>query len=114
MARIQAAMAEMRRTAAEPDWFDADVEFHMAVAAASGNAIVRCLSRILAPLLEASMKRQGNLAPTLDVALDMHAAIEEGIAAGDPQSASKAMAAMLSLTNTRLQEIMGQGAQRCA
>ncbi|SDB30424.1 DNA-binding transcriptional regulator, FadR family [Bauldia litoralis] len=114
MARISSAMSEMRRTAAESNWVDADVEFHMAVAAASGNAILVSLSRILAPVLEASMKGQGNLAPTLEVALEVHAAIEQGIVAADPERAGAAMAAMLSLTDSRLHEAVGLGKQRSA
>ncbi|MEP0321999.1 FadR/GntR family transcriptional regulator [Bauldia litoralis] len=114
LARISRAMAEMRRTAADPDWVDADVEFHIAIAAASGNTLLKSLCRMLAPVLEASMKGQGNLAPTLEVALEMHESIERGIIAGDPERASMAMAAMLRLTDSRLHEVLGLGTQRSA
>ncbi len=109
MKRIATAMTDMRRTASDPDWMAADVEFHVAIAVASGNTLIERLSRILAPLLEASMKGQGNLAPSLEVAIDVHAAIEAGIAARDPERARKAMEAMLRLTDSRLRLIMGGG-----
>ncbi len=110
IARIRAALRAMHEAQTEPARYAADVEFHVAIFAASGNVLIDRLSRILAPLLEASFREQGNLAASIEEALAQHDAIYEGIAAGDPVRARQAMEKTLGVAHTGIRRIKSRQA----
>jgi len=93
--RISLALKDMRDADSETARCTSDVAFHVATFAASGNVLIERLSRILAPLIEASFHKLGNLAPSLEAAIAMHNATYECIANGDPDGARRSMEVML-------------------
>lgn len=99
IARIKAAVEQMHRTIDDRAAFiRADVEFHAAVGAASGNVLFDRLSAISEPLLGASFALQGHTRTRDMVASDtvpLHAAVSEAITARDPGAARQAMEALL-------------------
>jgi DNA-binding FadR family transcriptional regulator len=75
-----------------PVW-EADIEFHQAIAAASGNSV---LARILAPmsdLLRHARKATNSLPAAVELALQQHDDIAIAIEEGSPARASRAMTA---------------------
>ena len=105
IARIGTALEQMHDFVGEPEQFyEADVEFHLAVFAASGNGLIDRMSTILRPLLEASFKLQSeaNAARGLGEGYSVHAAVYNAIAARTPDQAHKAM---LDLLDRALTEI---------
>ncbi len=93
--RIRLALKDMHEAEGEAAQYASDVAFHVAIFSASGNVLIERLSRILAPLLEASLYEQGNLASSLEAAIAMHDATYECIANGDPDGARRSMEVML-------------------
>ncbi len=88
IAAIGKALEKMRTS---PDdirtYVAADLEFHAAIAAASGNMLVDRLSAMCEPLLNASF----NLQPLTGDSLPLHTAIYDAIACNDPVAARRAM-----------------------
>lgn len=93
--RIRTALGGMHAAEGEAAQYATDVAFHVAIFAASGNVLIERLSRILAPLLGASLYEQGNLASSLEAAIAMHGATYECIANSDPDGARRSMEVML-------------------
>ena len=100
IARIKAAVEQMHRTIDDrPAFIRADVEFHVAIGAASGNVLFDRLSAICEPLLGASFALQGHARTRDMVASDTvpgHTAVYEAIAARDAAGARRAMEALLA------------------
>jgi GntR family transcriptional regulator, galactonate operon transcriptional repressor len=96
VAVMAAALDNMRRIVNDEDAFHlADIAFHRALFAASGNSLIDRLSTIVAPLLEASFRAQGNALESLDAAVALHDALLDAIASGDGPGARKAMEIIL-------------------
>jgi DNA-binding FadR family transcriptional regulator len=74
---------------------DADVEFHAAIAAASGNELFEHFQRLLMPAMRA---RDLATLPSHHEAdfIEDHRRVAEAIAAGDPDGASAAMASLVA------------------
>jgi DNA-binding FadR family transcriptional regulator len=104
--RIARAVQAMRDADNDPDrFYEADVEFHLAVFAASRNELIDRLSTILRPLLEVNFSVRPHLAPGgIDAAYRLHAAVYEAIANHDPQGARRAMEALLDRASGELFE----------
>jgi DNA-binding FadR family transcriptional regulator len=95
---IGAALARMREAIGNPiAYHSADAEFHMAIFAASGNTLIERLSNILGPLLEMSLRLQGEVGVGHESSVAMHAAIYDAIVAGDVNRAKRALESVLSL-----------------
>ncbi len=97
IAALQAAVARM---AAEPGsaagFAEADLAFHLAVAAASGNAFMRSVGAVIEVALRASFALSAPASPHAhDVAVASHARIAAAIAAGDGAEAAGAMTAVI-------------------
>jgi len=106
IARIGAALQAMHQSRGQRQpLYAADAAFHVAIFYASGNVLIERLSRILAPLLEASFHEQGNLAPSLDAAIAFHDVIYQGIAAGDPDAARRSMETMLGTADSGISRL---------
>lgn len=103
--RIGVALTGMHEFVGEPEQFyEADVEFHLAIFAASGNDLIDRMSTILRPLLEASFKLQSeaNAVRGLVDGYGVHAAVFDAIAARAPERARNAM---LNLLDRAVSEI---------
>lgn len=104
--RIRAALDELAEAvAAGSATSDADFDFHRAVAAASGNALLaQIVTAILPPRAEAGTPvRPGYLRG--DRVLDEHNRITEAIAARQPESASLAMRYHIDQARIRLTDV---------
>lgn len=97
VAEIGAALDTMRASVDEPDrFYAADVEFHLAIFAASGNALIERLSTILGPLLEASFRMQRDVANDPESVVGIHNAVYDAIVDSDGVRARQAMAELLA------------------
>lgn len=107
VAALERALTSMRANAERPELFhNADIDFHEALAAASGNRLMAMLLQELAEPLRASMLRSyaGHMARGIpvSVAIDQHEEILAGIQAGDPRKAAAAMRRHLKQTKKDL------------
>jgi GntR family galactonate operon transcriptional repressor len=103
---IAAALAEMRRTAAmSEEFYAADVAFHSAIFAASGNSLINQLSTILAPLLQASLRTTHQAVATFPDAISAHADVYEAIVAREADLARSRMRALLSSVADEIAEL---------
>ena len=105
------ALAAMRDGIDDPEAFNAaDVRFHEALAAASGNQILTFLIEAMAEPLRARrvLSRRGHLARRrpLEQVIDEHTRIYECVVAGDSNGAADAMQDHLTQTERSLREAM--------
>jgi GntR family transcriptional regulator, transcriptional repressor for pyruvate dehydrogenase complex len=85
----------------DPVW-QADVDFHQAIADASGNGV---LARVLSPmsdLLHRAREATGRIPAAVDLALDQHERIAAAIEAGESDRASAAMQTHIEAAITAL------------
>jgi len=102
--RIAAATTAMAAAVDDPDrFYEADVAFHLAMFAASGNELVDRLSTILQPLLEVNFSLRRRLGPGgRQAAYEHHAAVHKAIAGRNPLAAKRAMEALLDRASAEL------------
>ena len=102
--RIADATTAMQAAVGDPDkFYEADIAFHLAVFAASGNELVDRLSTILQPLLEVNFNQRLRLGPGgRQAAYEHHAAVYDAIARADPLAARRAMEALLDRASAEL------------
>ncbi len=104
---IGAALQQMRDTISDnAAYAAADAEFHMAIFAASGNALIERLSHIIGPLLEASFRLQARYGPPGESSVALHATIYEGIVAGDTAKARRALESVLDNASSQVARLM--------
>jgi DNA-binding FadR family transcriptional regulator len=104
---IAKALKRMQESVGDaPAYSTADAEFHMAIFAASGNALVERLSHILGPLLATSILAQGRFGLELPESLAMHAAIYEAIVARDVAKAKAALEGVLGQATSEAARLM--------
>lgn len=100
IAQIRNALEQMRAAGHDPAAFvAADVEFHAAVAVASGNMLLDRLSAMYQPLFNASFTLTG---PS-DLTLPMHTAVYDAIACGDAIGARRAMETIVTSATSKLE-----------
>lgn len=103
--QIHTSLLAMKNSFTNPDHFyEADVRFHMAIFAASGNMLIDRMSTILRPLLEASFEIQESTstAQGLDEGYEVHEVVYRAIMKRDGR---KAQAAMETLLDRALGEV---------
>lgn len=101
--RVGAALAAMRECVHDLDaWSAADVAFHMAILAASGNTLIERLGALIEPLLAPSLRLQNAVGGGLDEATGQHAVVWEAIARGDAVLARTAMEGILELATSEI------------
>lgn len=101
--RIEGALARMRKGLNKPrEFYRADIDFHLAIFAASGNSLVDRMSTILGPLLEASFRVQRETNQSFGQGFEVHAAVFEAISKRDAQAAHAAMERLLERATTEV------------
>ncbi|SFT87015.1 FadR/GntR family transcriptional regulator [Sedimentitalea nanhaiensis] len=94
--RIEAALTRMGTGLDDPGrFYEADIDFHLAIFAASGNSLVDRLSTIISPLLEASFRQQRKAHGSLNEGYLHHAAVLDAIKRSDAHGAEAAMRLIL-------------------
>lgn len=97
------ALDAMRRPTASPDeYVSGDLKFHLALALASGNAVLAALAESLRAALHESIAATFDVDGRTERRLHDHERILETIRAGDPVLARAAVAAHLSATHEML------------
>jgi DNA-binding FadR family transcriptional regulator len=92
LAALAAAAGEMRASLDDPDrYYRADLAFHRAIFAASGNPFVDRLGAIVTAVLEVSFGLQQRSLIPFAVGLPMHERVLDGVAARDADAAEQAM-----------------------
>jgi DNA-binding FadR family transcriptional regulator len=85
-------------------FYEADIEFHMAIFAASHNGVIGRMSAMLRPLLEASfrLQREANEKRGLHGGYDVHRAVYVAISKRQPERAAAAMEKLLDRALTEI------------
>lgn len=103
VAAIGAALESLRRGIDDLHaWSIADVAFHKAIFAASGNTLIERLSTILEPLLRPSFELQVEVGGGLELAYDKHRIVYEAIVARDPYLARGTMESILIIARNEV------------
>lgn len=106
---MRRCLEAMRATIENREAFiEADVSFHTAVAAASGNLLFDRLGAMYQPLLGASFALQGKLRSremVISATLPQHTAVFEAIAARDTKAARDTMAALVEAAGVEVSRI---------
>ena len=105
IARIGEALEGMHVSVSDTEHFyEADIEFHMAIFAASHNGVIGRMSAILRPLLEASfrLQREASARKGLYGGYDVHKAVYVAIAEHDADRARQAMENLLDRALTEI------------
>lgn len=102
--RIRVACEHLERAygaepSGRPDHTDADLEFHRAVLAASGNELLESFAVVLAPALQARDRLAHRHMTSMDF-LGGHRRVLEAITATDSEAAFEAMRALMELSAT--------------
>ena len=97
IARLRAAIAAMRLETTPRGFAEADLVFHLAVGAASGNPMMRSVAAVIeAALIQAFQLSPPVRTPALQKeTVDAHAAIVDAIEARNGDAAAKAMLAVI-------------------
>lgn len=104
---LRAAVQEMRDARNDLDrYVDADVAFHLEIAAASGNDVLAGVLRNIRALLRVWTHRVIHAAGETETSLAMHEPIFEAIEAKSSAKAQKAMRAHMRRANKRLNATM--------
>ena len=106
VAGIGAALDRMRQTVGDSEAYAAaDADFHVAIFAASGNALIDRLSTILGPLFEASFRLHGQAGGPTASSVAIHEAVYDAIVARDSVKARRAMETILTLASTQITRV---------
>ncbi|AYF97348.1 FadR/GntR family transcriptional regulator [Protaetiibacter intestinalis] len=107
-ARLDAHLAEMAAHLDDlPAFVEADLQFHLELAHATGNSVLVDLLQIIRSLLRVWVDRAVEDAGHARAALDEHTAVRDAIASGDGDAAASAMAAHMQTAGRRLTAAAG-------
>jgi GntR family transcriptional regulator, galactonate operon transcriptional repressor len=111
VARIGDALEAMRRATDDVNTFyEADTEFHSAIFAASGNALIDRLSTVIQPVLLASFMLQAKTDPPFEHSLMLHENLYRMIVQHDPGRAREAMEEILSVAASEVKALTREAA----
>jgi DNA-binding FadR family transcriptional regulator len=99
---IEDAFAAMAAAENIDDWVGADLQFHIAILAATNNPLLRPLGAMIGTALESLLVLSALKAGDFRVALPEHGAVLEAIRAQDGEAAHKHMSGLLAATRARL------------
>jgi GntR family transcriptional repressor for pyruvate dehydrogenase complex len=103
--RLSALIDEMEASGDDYDrYIEADVQFHMELAAASGNEVLTGVLSNIRSLVHVWAKRVIGAAQETETSLAMHVPILKAVVAGDPDEARRAMQALMDRATRRLNE----------
>jgi DNA-binding FadR family transcriptional regulator len=111
VAQMREALAGMAEAGTDRRAFaDADLRFHVAVASASGNPLVRSFANVVETALAASFSLSAPIQRSeMEKIVARHAAIADAIEAGDSGSAERAMLAVIEDGVDRIERERPQG-----
>jgi GntR family transcriptional repressor for pyruvate dehydrogenase complex len=113
IAKIDALLAKMKMAVDDARRFATlDLEFHIALAKASGNALLYDLISMIRGQLANGLARMLLLPDALALSFKEHTAIAQAIRRGDSEAAQKAMQAHLSAALKRYRNSMGNSCRR--
>ncbi|MBM9466009.1 FadR/GntR family transcriptional regulator [Nakamurella leprariae] len=107
--RLGAIVARMRTAGSVETFVQADLDFHLEVAALAGNTVLADLLRGVRSLLLAWFDRTLRVEGTMAATLREHEAVHEAIRDGDPDRAERSMQALMDAADLRLAESLGSG-----
>jgi GntR family transcriptional repressor for pyruvate dehydrogenase complex len=113
MSAMMEALASMQKNAGKPDAFaDSDVAFHQAVAAATGNDMIKIqmegLESVHREVSELFSKRREFRKKEWDATIGRHAAVARAIRDGNPDAAWRAMEAHFEIADEAAFEVAKQ------
>jgi GntR family transcriptional repressor for pyruvate dehydrogenase complex len=112
LARLTTQLDRMRASADDLGAFvEADLQFHLELATATGNSVLLDLLQIIRSLLRVWVDRAVQDPVHARDALDEHAAVHAAIAAGDGDAAASAMAGHMLTAGRRLASSIGTAAR---
>jgi DNA-binding FadR family transcriptional regulator len=107
LARIKEALDQMRAAGDSVEaFFAADTEYHAAMYAASGNALIDRLSTIIKPVLEMSFVLQATNNPSFKRAVEQHGAVYDAIARHDAEAARRGMEEILTIAHGQIKQML--------
>jgi GntR family galactonate operon transcriptional repressor len=109
LAAIEATVAAMRASLGDTAaYYEADLAFHRAIFAASGNPLVDRLGAIVAAVLEVSFRLQQRSLIPFERGLVLHERVAEAIAAADPDGAEAAMLDIIEAARLELDRVVAE------
>lgn len=90
-AAMLAAIEQMRESTAAEAVVSANTAFHLAVADAAGNTVLRAMMQAMTQLLNELVRHAPDDHPTIALKIKGHVAVYEAIVAKDPEAAGEAM-----------------------
>jgi GntR family transcriptional repressor for pyruvate dehydrogenase complex len=106
---LRAAFEQMRAAGDDiPRYVEADVEFHLALGAASGNQVLADLVRSIRSLLDVWARRVLEAAGETASSLKMHEPIVKAVAKGDADAARAAMRRHMERAERRLRDALAR------
>jgi DNA-binding FadR family transcriptional regulator len=112
IAELRRALARMAQSDHTPQSFaEADLEFHLAIGAASGNPLMRSIAAVIETALIAAfqLSSPANDRGLQDATVKSHAAIVDSIEARDPTGAASAMLAVINEGHDRVESEIDVG-----
>lgn len=103
---LRARLDAMSDRSDESEFVEADLAFHLAVAAAANNAVMSDILVSVQTLLRVWIRRVIEAAGETKTSYELHAPIYDAIAAGDPDAAAQAMSDHLNVVFERLSETL--------
>ena len=108
---LEAALAGMQSAVDDPlAYYRADLAFHRAVFAASGNPFVDRLGAIVSAVLEVSFRLQRRSLIPVTLGLAMHERVLGAVSAGDAGAAERAMHEIIEEARVELEHVSGESA----
>jgi GntR family transcriptional regulator, transcriptional repressor for pyruvate dehydrogenase complex len=108
MEKLESLVERMRETLSDPKQFISnDLDFHTAIAEASGNRLLWDMIMMIRTQLAHGMSRVLSLHHAIPLSFDEHKAILQAIGRGDPSAARQAMQAHLNAALLRYRDAAG-------
>jgi GntR family transcriptional repressor for pyruvate dehydrogenase complex len=107
LARLRSSLDDMRAAGNDHDaYIEADTQFHIELAAASGNTVLAGVLSNIRSLVHAWAERVIRAAQETETSLAMHEPVFAAVEAGDPAAARDAMQALMDRASRRLAATM--------
>ena len=111
IAELERTFAEMQNADDAPSFVQADVAFHLTLAAAAGNSVLSDILSSIRALLGVWIRRAITQAGETDSTCQEHAAVLEAVRAGLPDDAAAAMTEHMNRASKRLEDSLRDHAE---